>query len=273
MGLFGNNAAAPMLFNGEGMDGGYFGPGGSQLTDMLGQTDPWGLFHKEKMIDTTGAKPDIPGYNSIRDSNGGLLSQYKYNPTDMLQTGRLDNRARDAMRNRALGKGPSEWAGLMDKKINMQTAGLKDQASVDNMASRQGAMDAAATRGGLMAGSAGRIASRGMINDVNGQQQANNWGATGKANVAIEDERQKLDLMKVIPGMDLQAAQYDTYVDAQNAGIANDAAKFNTQSQLGDVQDQNKSDLFKYGQQMQGYGADKTADATINAGKKGKMQK
>lgn len=298
---------APSAGGGGGVGGDLFGAGGGLLGGALGKTDPWNIFHKKDQVDTTAAtmsdiKGMLPQFKSALGADGQLGSQFMAQAGPGVQAGTVtsgqldmkalasDPRALDAMRERALAKGDSPWLKMATEKQRGEELGLRDQAANQAMSGAAMANSNLAMRGGLTGGAAARNAM-GMARNTNAaRQQIGRAGATDRLNLGIADDQTKTALLGQTAGLDLATAGQKQDMskfnigsklsaDTTNAGMALDAGKFNS-AQTYDANkfnagqnynalgDENKFNAYNAGEQMKAYGSSKTADATVNAGKK-----
>jgi len=162
----------------------------------------------------------------------------------------------------------SPWLNLTNQKIAGQTAGLQDQGMLDAQANSSGAMNAAASHGGLSGGAAARIAGRGATAGTNAMQQANQWGEQGKLSAGIAEQADKMNTMRSLPGAQLDLARYNSGLGEFNATTENSGKLINNQNFISGVKEGNQNDLTKYGEQMKGYIGDNASNALMKSGKK-----
>jgi hypothetical protein len=185
----------------------------------------------------------------------------------------------DTIKSRATGAGPSQSAQyLLDKQ------GLDQQSALDQIIKSGGAAGAAARgalarSGGLSAGARARLAAKQMRNDFTGRQQLTRQGQADRLGILANDENQKLDLLKMLPGAETQrAGAYGTFanteaarqqqLDLSNRDYRSDVDKTNLASRIQNTKGLNDYNQKLYEERMKGYAANRSADATENSGKK-----
>ena len=93
-------------------------------------------------------------------------------------------------------------------------------------------------------------------------------GALERGNIGIQDEMQKMDLLKQLPGAQLGAAQYGSAVDTTNIANKMGVGQYNINNQIRDLEGRNAQNQFLYGEEMKTKGANATANAIASSGKK-----
>lgn len=187
----------------------------------------------------TGAdgKPLAPEFVSVGDSNTGLL-QSPYNLQNNLNTQVLDRARGEAMRD----------PGTMSKWGQMALSQAQNQNAASMAGQQQQAQNSLAMQGGLRSGARERLASQGMQQQLRGNQSA-------LGNIQMQDEQNRQKWMSMVPGMDLQAAQYGSSLQDKNIGRAL------TEINVGRGMQQQQ-----YNEGMRAWGADKTSQAAARAG-------
>lgn len=228
----------------------------------------------------------MPGFNGIKDQSGNILDQYSLkaqpdvgfnsNIDDLRQqlSGiNLNTDALQALRGEGL-RAPgtaSPWATMALNQAK-STAGAQGNAQI------AGAMSALASRGGVNRGARERIATNGSRGTMMAQQKAG-------MDIGLQDEANRMDILKALPGMEVQslapelqktsmwANMADTEagrkqgLDLANRDYTTNVQKTNLTNSIGDLQNKNNYDMSKYEQIMKAYSADRTANAQENAGK------
>lgn len=264
------------LFAGFGGHGGGFGGspgnGGPRVNPSFG---PMGWFNGKKYQGgmASGPRPDIPDGESIRSSNGSdsLKAGFAYEPHYASFQG-ADRKGLDALTSRAMAKGDSPWLKMMGSKIDAQTSGLRDQATKDASVAQGQGMSNLAMSGGLDSGARERMASQSALGRMGAVQGASQLGTMGKLDAGLQDEQAKLSILQSLPQHEMAFSNQINDNARYNTDIYNRTQAGNVDNRIADVARGNASDLYKYGQQMQGYGADRTAAATQQAGKKGTLK-
>lgn len=135
----------------------------------------------------------------------------------------------------------SQYGQIATNALNQQTAQGMNNAAQSNMGAQAQARTALATRGGLGGGAALRLAQSGQQNLANARQDVGSAAAQGAQGI--------------------QQKQYDIGREAEKANVGN---LIKNQAGL------NEFDLKKYGDQMQAWAADKSANAQAAAANSGK---
>lgn len=145
----------------------------------------------------------------------------------------------------------SPWYKMaMDKQSAGQNL-LLNQANQNAASGLANARSGLAMKGGLRGGSAERLA--GMSGNDLAMQRQNvlGQGAVERGNLGMQSAGMASDLAKY------------------NTGVQNTANQFNTQNMLQDLLQRNNQNRFRYGEEMKGYGANRSADAMASAGNSG----
>lgn len=206
-----------------------------------------------KLDEKLGPRPELGGRNSMLGPNGQLQGGAYLDPNQY----RGNQGALNLLNQKAMQQGTSPWA-----MMQMQKQGL-DQQNQMNSAARQAqgqnaqARAGLAMRGGLSGGAAERLA-RGGGQDLNAARQGiSNQGMQNRMQIGIQDETNKNAMLG-------QAVQGNQAALGQQIGLG----QFNVQNTLAENQANNQHDITRYQEQMKGYAAGKTANATANSGKK-----
>ena len=242
-------------------------------------------------------RPAIPEAMQTLDEAGNLKSQYKLTARpdvafrsnmkgleDKLAGINLDKRGLEAIRGRALTQGPSEWQNLMLQKQGLEESGQRDRAGNQEASARSGAYSQLAAKGGLSTGARERLARSGAEGLAQTMQDISRGGSESRLGIATEDERQKLDLLKNLPGMEIAALQpefektkmWGTLADSeagrgQNLDLANrqygtGVEQFNLANALNEIGRKDANALGAYQEKMKGYAAEQQSKATAASG-------
>lgn len=218
--------------------------------DRINQNAKW---HK-----TMGAGvPDLPTYQGMETL--GQKGVYSPNTLSGQQLQRLDETGLSALRTRATGTGPSPWMNMMLQKQGVEQAEAMDTAARTAAGQTASARNMLARSGGLSGGAAERLAAKGAESELMARQGVFRQGMLDRANIGVEDERQRLDLLKSLPGQELAAAQYKTAMDTYNTDALNQGQQFNIGNRMQDLSNRNQFGQNIFGTQMAGYGAQQTA--------------
>jgi hypothetical protein len=247
--------------------------------------------------DTFKTMQDLrPGFNSLTQNvttgqgkdkvtTTALRPEYMLNTPDsnmsafeqMLNGLNVDTRGLEALRGEGLRAPGSEsaWATLAK-----QAQGLEEQKQLDT-AARTGASQEAsafsnlARRGGVSSGARERIASGGALAQLRGRQEIAGQGAQARATIGLQDEGNRLDILKALPGLEAAAVQPGiqkaglwSQLAQQESNQKFDANRFNTTNLIGERDKKADYDMGKYAEQMKAWAADRTATAQENSGKK-----
>lgn len=178
----------------------------------------------------------MPAYGSTTGADGNLLPQYQLNAQP------------DVKFSSDIASQP--WMQMLLGQNTMQTNQNVDAANASaNSAAATGRSNAAA-HGGLTAGMTTNFEQNQAKNALQGTQSARAQGAWNAMNLENQGVQQQANL-------DSSNRQYKTGVDQTNLA-----------TQLSNLQGQNQYNLGKYNTQAQAWGADKTATAMENSGKK-----
>lgn len=181
-------------------------------------------------------KPLAPEFNTVGDTSTGLL-RGEYNLQNQMNEGALNAARAEAMRDPGT---MSRWGQMaLSQAQNQNAATLAGQTAQ--------ARNQLAMQGGLRSGARERLASQGMQQQLRGNQQA--FG-----NVQMQDEQNRQRWLQMMPGMELQAAQYKTGLQDKNIGRAL------TEINMGRGMQQQQ-----FNEGMRAWGADKTSQAAARA--------
>ena len=230
-------AIAPKL----GISGDLVDPMGAARNMAFGRDSALGTGGSDGMgslglgYDSTG-RPIAPGFQSLRDpATGQLKDIYKYDPTK--------SEAFSQLRGQALSTGPSAWANLQTQKQKLEQQNLADLANKQSLQAMGQSNAMLARTGGLSSGAA-RLAQRDASRNalLQGQEVARG-GMLDRLGISQVDEDRRQQLLGKV-------ADAETGAQQSNLGRL-----------VGDVQGQSQFDLERYAQQMQEWGAGKTAAA------------
>lgn len=218
------------------------GPGG-------GQSFEWGA-----------GMPQAPQFQSLRDQSG-LLGN-KNLRLDKGQDITMNTQGLEEIRKRALGTGPSAWAQMAQQKAAGDIANQRSAATASGNSAQAQARAGLASHGGLRGGAAERLALGGQQNLMSQRQNLASQGAQNNLNIGLQDETQRTELLKGLPGMETQALQPQIL----NRQAGTEAQKYNIGNALQDKYAQDQAAQTAYQQQMQTWAAKNQADAIAKAG-------
>lgn len=145
----------------------------------------------------------------------------------------------------------SPWLKMAMEKQQAEQSQLMDQAARQQQGALAGARSQLAMRGGLRGGAAERMAASGAENLTNLMQQQRQGAAVERGQLGMQ-------------GADL-ASRMAQFNVGQQAGT--DVG--NLQTRLADLANRERRELFKYGEGMKGYAAEKTAQGYESGGSPG----
>jgi len=186
-------------------------------------------------LDAQG-RPLAPEFRTVGDTQTGLLSD-EYNLRNNLNTQALDQARREALRD----------PGTMSRWGQMALTQAQNQNAAQGAGQLQQAQNQLAMSGGLRSGARERLAASGMQQQLRGNQQA-------LGNIQMQDEQNRQKWMQMVPGMDLQAAQFGSTLQDKNISRA-----------LTEINAGRAMQQQQYNEGMRAWGADKTANAMQRA--------
>jgi len=110
-------------------------------------------------------------------------------------------------------KGPSAWAGMQNQMTDNYSKLAADQVGRDASAAYGGGMSNLASSGGLDAGSRERLASTSGLGRMQNLQNVSGQGNMQKMQTGIADQQMKMDVMKQLPGMQMQQGAFKAGLD------------------------------------------------------------
>lgn len=182
-------------------------------------------------------RPLAPGFTTVGDAQTGLL-RGEYNLQNNLNTQALGVARTEALRD----------PGTMSRWGQMALAQAQNQNAAQSAGQLQQAQNQLAMQGGLRTGARERLASQGMQQQLRGNQAA-------LGNVQMQDEQNRQRWLQMMPGMELQAAQYGSSLQDKNISRA-----------LTEINAGRAMQQQQYNEAMRAWGADKTAQAARAAG-------
>lgn len=157
----------------------------------------------------------------------------------------------------ALRKGPSAWANLAKVQNAEQLEAQKEQALKQGAGQTAAAEDNIASSGGLSSGARERAAESGATNVLDMQQGLQKQGNENDLQIGINDEQNRISQLGALPGLENEAIQplFQKADIISNAEAQQNAAE-------------NTFNMNLYNTQMGAWGAQQTANAISNSGKK-----
>lgn len=208
-----------------------------------------------------------PQMTNLLDFNGLLDAKYRLNARPDVNLN-VNTQALEELRKRGFAQGPSEYANILTQKQALEEQNALGKAGRSAASASSSAFSDIARRGGLSSGARERLASQSAMNALLGQQDVLRQGMGDRLNITASDEQQKLGILQSLPGMELGLGQARANTDIANRAYQTDVEKLNKLGALQEVGRQDAAKLREYEEKMKAYGAEKTADAQANAGKK-----
>lgn len=210
-------------------------------------------------VDMSGM-PTAPQFNSLRDPKTGLLSSNLQE--NIGGPVALNTQGIEAIRQRALGTGPSAWAQLQMGQNAASAQTQRSQAAQNSAAAQAQARGQLAQHGGLMGGASERLAQNAGNQLMAGRQGINAAQSSQNLQTQLSDEQQKTQMLEQLPGQEAQVAG----VGFQNQAMQGGQQQYNIGNALQDKYAQDQANQTAYQQQMQVWSAQKQAQAIQNAG-------
>lgn len=174
----------------------------------------------------------------------------------------LDKRGLDTMRGEALRTGPSRWADLMTAQQGQEEAGMRDDTRARSAGTLATARSSLAQRGGLSGGAGERLAMQGMRDTNAAQQDIGFQGANRRMQIGVQDESNRMDNLRALPGMENAALE----PEFKKAGMWADLARFESDQGMRDNLAKNDYNLNRYNTRMGAWGAGQQARAIAGSG-------
>lgn len=215
---------------------------GTPYVDPNYQTNYQEGKYKDYYADGTPKRPEYN--NSAWDDKTGLLKdQYQVK-------NQYNDAGLKAMREGALRTGPSAWANMMNSQLSSQLQDSRNLASQQAAANLANSRQSLAMRGGLRGGAMERLARGSMQDTMMQNQSITRQGVTGRQNIGLQDEQQRLGMLSQLPGQEMAAAQNSQNVSQYNIGEA--------------LREKRLKDAFNmegYKERMRAYSSKQVADA------------
>lgn len=185
-------------------------------------------------------RPISPDYESLRGPTGELQGQYKYDPAKSAAFAKLQEQAMAA-------PGESPWAKMQMQKQAMEQQDAVAQAAKQGATAQQQAMSALMRQGGLGSGARTSLAKSSARDAMLAQQNVARQGISQRLGIGESDINRQQDLLGRVSSTELEGQGK------------------NLQTLMGDVRGKQEFDINKYRDQMQAWGANKTANAQVAA--------
>ena len=190
-----------------------------------------------------------PTYNKTFDPT----TQNTYGTT---QANQANDAGYNALSKDALRTGPSAWAGLATAKQGAEEASASQNAMGKAAGQRADASSMLARTGGLDSGARERLARGSSKNAMDMQQDIQKQGGLNRMQIGMNDESNRIQ----------QVGQLSAADEARNQDLMK-SQQFDTSNAMSSAQGQNQFNMSNYQNQMAGYGAYKTAQATKDSKK------
>lgn len=202
------------------------------------------------------------GYKPLYDPFSMSSQSYAKGQLDPLH---MDTQGLDKYRQEALRTGPSTWAKLSGQMQDQQAISERSRAAAAAAGAGADARSQLAMRGGLDSGGRMSLAKAQMRNQMQGQQDISQQKGQNMLQIGINDEQNRISQLGQIPGLEAQAMA----PQLQKAQMGIQANQFDIGNQVKNASALNDYNSNQYNQKMQAWAANKQANATANAGKKG----
>lgn len=163
---------------------------------------------RRQRYSTTG-KPLAPELQSQINPETGMLDD-QFNISGQLRTDLEGSRANalalDTLRQRALERGPSAWAQLATQNQRAEELDASERGDRQALGAAATARGALARSVGSTAGSRERLARQSQRDLMAGRQELSRQGIANRLQIGMQDQELKTDMLKSVPGFDLQYA-------------------------------------------------------------------
>lgn len=181
-----------------------------------------------------------PKYESLRSADGmSLRKEFQMDPTK--------SGAFKSIRDQAMSTAPSAWAQLALQKQNLEQQNATDLASKQLQQGQSMAAGNLARIGGLGGGARTRMAVQGAKDLMLQQQGIGRQGMLDRLGISTQDEQTRQGLLKSVADTELGSQE-------KNLGLM-----------TGDITNKAQFDANRYNQQMQAWGANRAANAQMQA--------
>lgn len=209
-------------------------------------------------VDWNG-QPLYPDYNSPYDektmSMGGELQR-------RLDGNNLDKEGMNKFKDEAFRVGPSKYAKLAGGQQDMMAVDARNRVNRSAAGSAAQARTQLAMRGGLGGGAAERIATGSARNVMDLSQNVSRQNAENHGQIAMNDEQNRIQQLGMVPGMDLNAANFDL----SKTKMWGEGFQYDTTNKINANKYLNDWNMDKYKQQGAQWAAGQQANATSSAG-------
>jgi len=203
----------------------------------------------------------MPEYQSMTYGDSGILKPAYHIQLD--KGPELSTMGLDQLRNMATTpSSQSEWLKTQQAALGATTDDAVKQSALSRLQASNAATAGGAERGvrGMSRVRLGELTQ----NNVNDTAAIRRQSMVSGANLASSAEQQRMNAIGMLPGAELAAANYGR----QGANIGNTQEQLNSALSVMNAQGLSDFDMRRYSEQMGALGAEKTADATRNSGKK-----
>jgi len=208
--------------------------------------------NQQNTIDQYKARPVLPAWESLANSDGTLQSQYQTQDS-------FDRSALNQLKTEGL-RGPetqSKWRQLMGEQLDYNTnQQLGSLASQSQATAGHGLNQIAQRGGGYSSGASERLMENANRNALLAGQGVRNNAFNQRIGLDVQDESNRRQ--------DLQTLNQSLFTDAQYKSGLQDS---NINRSILEKGMERQFEQNAYNQQMQAWAADQTADATEKAGR------
>lgn len=209
---------------------------------------------------TSDGSPQRPTYNYITGLDGTVNDKFKLSDWKNVtpDTQALETYKKTALRDAGTA---SPWATMMLEKQKAEQASAIDNAATMGISAHNQAVSSLAQTGGINGGARERMARSSANNLMLDRQKAMRQGALDRMNIGLQDETQRMGQLESLQGMNNTQADIQFKNQQQQQGVN----QFNIQNQFSEADKLRQYNLDTWKQQMQTWGANKTADAQAKA--------
>lgn len=203
-------------------------------------------------FEPTYSKPDPNQYNIGGKTRAGLAN-----------VGDPDMSGLQAYKNEALRTGPSKGSMLAMDRIRMDDIAGRDRAAKSAAGEAANARSNLAMRGGIGSGARERVARDAIRGGLASSQDVSRTTANNNSQTMMNDEGNRLNMLS---GLGEQQNSY-MKIPLEKARIQATADQTDASNYMKTNSEQNAWNRDMWGQKMQGWAANRTANATENSGK------
>lgn len=208
-----------------------------------------------------GAYPgEAPDYTQGYRHGMELAPGIQHQLDDMqLNTGGLEQYRREATRS-----GPSAWAALSMQKNRAEESAMRQKLGREAAGQTAEGESALAMRGGLTGGARERLRSGATKDMLDMSQNVGRQRGLNDLQIGTQDEQNRISQLGALPGMEVESMQ----PGFEKLRMSGQAQQMDQQNYINEAIRKNQYNQDIWGKKMEAWGANRTAQATENAGKK-----